>query len=64
MESIILTINEACSLSRTGRTALYAAIKSGQLAARKRGRRTMILASDLRNWIESFPKVMQIKKVP
>jgi hypothetical protein len=48
METIILTINEACNHSRTGRTALYAAIKSGQLAARKRGRRTMILASDLR----------------
>jgi excisionase family DNA binding protein len=57
METIILTINEACNHSRTGRTALYAAIKSGQLAARKRGRRTMILASDLRRWVESFPKV-------
>lgn len=57
METIILTINEACAHSRTGRTALYAAIKSGQLAARKRGRRTMILASDLRSWVESFPKI-------
>jgi excisionase family DNA binding protein len=57
METIILTISEACSQSRTGRTALYAAIKSGQLAARKRGRRTMILATDLRQWIESFPKM-------
>lgn len=57
METIILTISEACTHSRTGRTALYAAIKSGQLAARKRGRRTMILASDLHQWIESFPKI-------
>ena len=51
METIVLTINEACNHSRTGRTALYAAIKSGQLAARKRGRRTMIFATDLRQWI-------------
>src|SRR6266852_3818650 len=29
MESLILTITEACNHSRTGRTALYAAIKSG-----------------------------------
>ena len=42
MEPIILTINEACQASRTGRTALYAAIKSGHLPARKRGSRTMI----------------------
>jgi excisionase family DNA binding protein len=57
MDTIILTINEACAHSRTGRTALYAAIKSGRLAARKRGRRTMILANDLRAWIEALPKV-------
>jgi excisionase family DNA binding protein len=57
METIVLTINEACQQSRTGRTALYAAIKSGQLTARKRGSRTMILANDLKQWIESFPKM-------
>ena len=57
MEAIALTINEACQLSRTGRTALYAAIKSGQLPARKRGSRTMILPNDLKQWVESLPKL-------
>ncbi len=57
METIILTISEACHHSRTGRTALYAAIKSGQLIARKRGSRTMILANDLKQWVESLPKM-------
>jgi excisionase family DNA binding protein len=57
METIILTINEACRASRTGRTALYAAIKNGELVARKRGTRTMILANDLKQWVESFPKM-------
>ncbi len=56
METIILTINEACHQSRTGRTALYAAIKSGQLSARKRGSRTMILANDLKQWVETVPQ--------
>ena len=57
METIILTINEACNYSRTGRTALYAAIKSGQLVARKRGRRTLILLRDLQEFVETFPKM-------
>lgn len=57
METIVLTINEACHASRTGRTALYAAIKSGELAARKRGKRTMILTKDLKEWVESFPNL-------
>lgn len=57
METIILTISEACHHSRTGRTALYAAIKSGQLIARKRGSRTMILANDLKQWVELLPKM-------
>jgi excisionase family DNA binding protein len=49
------TIAEACAVARAGRTAIYEAIRNGALQARKRGRRTLILADDLRRWVESLP---------
>jgi excisionase family DNA binding protein len=57
MRSLLYNIPEACSISRTGRTALYEAIRSGALRAVKRGRRTLILDDDLRRWVDSFPSV-------
>ncbi|MGZ4988894.1 MAG: helix-turn-helix domain-containing protein [Limisphaerales bacterium] len=49
------SIAEACAVARAGRTAIYEAIKSGALAARKRGRKTLILPDDLRRWVEGHP---------
>jgi excisionase family DNA binding protein len=54
---LVHTISEACAITHTGRTAIYEAIRSGKLRAVKRGRRTLILDEDLRQWVQALPPV-------
>jgi excisionase family DNA binding protein len=54
-DSFAYGIAEACARSGIARTAMYELINTGQLPARKRGRRTLILAEDLQRCLESLP---------
>lgn len=52
---IAVTIPDAVRLSGCSRTALYDALKRGDLTARKAGRRTLISFADLEAYLASLP---------
>lgn len=55
VSAIAVGIAQACELCGVGRTTLYAAIASGELPARKVGRRTLIITAELEAWLTSRP---------
>ena len=57
-DSLAYSIAEACARSGIGRTAMYELINTGQLPARKRGRRTLILADDSRRCLHALPPIL------
>lgn len=52
-----LSILEACQVSGIGRTKIYEAIGDGALKAKKFGKRTIILRSDLQKFLADLPTV-------
>ena len=63
MAKLAYSIAEAVEAGAGGRTAIYEAIKSGALKARKRGKRTVILAPDLAQYLENLPDFHDQKAV-
>ena len=62
-DRLAYSIEEATEAANTGKTALYEALGSGELPAHKRGRRTLILATDLRDWLQRLP-ALELKRRP
>lgn len=55
MEKLAYTIDEAVDQGAGSRTIVYEAINAGTLKAKKRGKRTIILADDLTQYLKSLP---------
>lgn len=64
MDKFAFSVAEAVERSGLGRTSLYTAIGSGELQARKHGRRTVVLARDLERYLEALPKARVSLVVP
>ena len=56
-QPIAFGVNEAAARAGVGRDAIYAAIRSGLLTARKLGKRTLILQRDLEAFIANLPEL-------
>jgi excisionase family DNA binding protein len=51
------SIAEIMAMTGLGRDKVYGLIREGDLIAKKCGRRTLVTAADLRNFLESLPVV-------
>jgi excisionase family DNA binding protein len=51
------SIAEVCAATGLGRDGVYAAIRSGDLVARKFGRRRVVLDDDLRGFLNALPRL-------
>ena len=56
MEKVAFSIDEAARRANICRDLIYRAINAGKLRARKNGRRTLILASDLETYLNNLPE--------
>ena len=55
MNPYSFTVDEACKHSGIGRTKLFELLSNGEIPRRKLGRKTLILAEDLKAFVESLP---------
>lgn len=61
-DNLAFTLEQAGLVSGIGRSAVCIAVRDGRLAARKCGRRTLVLREDLRAFLTALP-VAQARSV-
>lgn len=57
--SIVVSVNELPAMIGLGLTKINELIKTGELPARKAGRRTLVLRSDVEAFLKNLPVVGQ-----
>jgi excisionase family DNA binding protein len=57
LEKMAFSVDEAAMRAGLGRDRIYAAIRDGELIAKKFGRRTLITADALRRFLEGLPSL-------
>lgn len=62
MQNIALSIEQVQEISGLGRTKIYELINAGALSARKLGKRTLILKSDLEAFLSNLPSYVEKKE--
>lgn len=59
-----LSIDQVVDLTGLCRPGVYREIREGRLIARKIGRRTFVIASDLREFLHSCPRLKTSRQTP
>jgi len=61
-EPFAYSVDEAAKNTDLGRSKLFEEIKAGNLRAKKVGRRTIVLAEDLRKYLRNLPEQRDVAK--
>jgi excisionase family DNA binding protein len=56
-ETLALSLRDVARATGLGKSALYDAVAGGRLAARKCGRRTLVLKRDLDAFLDALPRL-------
>ena len=54
-----LNLTQVCEATGFSKTKVYREIKSGNLPARKAGKRTLVLVEDLRAYLDNLPHAFE-----
>jgi hypothetical protein len=64
MQPLAFSVRAAAAAASVSRSTLYNEIRAGELQARHRGRRVVILAKDLECWLDRLPPVRAPRQAP